>query len=156
MTAAHEHQRGGAVHEHAERRDPDDGTFSHFGGCADPIDGFDGDGADREQQKPGVGKGSQDRGPPVAVGVLLGRLPACQPSCGPCQQQRDHVGKIVNRVRNQRQRVGGIAETEFRRDESDVESNTDGECDAEMVGRVAVPGMGMVVGVIVVVMGHFA
>ena len=43
----------------------------------------------------------EDRGPPVAIGVLLGRLLLCEPRRAPCQQQRDHVVEIVDSVRNQ-------------------------------------------------------
>ena len=57
-------------------------------------------------------------------------------------------------VRNQRQRVGGVAEDQFGNDEDGIERGADGERPAEIVRRMAVAGvtMGMImrVGVIVV------
>ena len=66
----------------------------------------------------------------------------------------------MNRIRNQRQRVGGVAENQFGRDECGIERNTHGEREAEIVRRVTVAGMavrvGMVVVVMIVMLGHDA
>ena len=61
----------------------------------------------------------------------------------------------MNRIRDQRQRVGGIAEHQLGRDEHGIERNADGERKAEIVRRVTVAGMAVRVGVIVM-MGHDA
>ena len=57
-------------------------------------------------------------------------------------------------VRNQRQRVGGVAEDQFGNDEGGIERGADRERPAEIVRRMAVTGvtMGMIMrmGVIVV------
>ena len=57
-------------------------------------------------------------------------------------------------VRNQRQRVGGVAENQFRNDERGIERGADGEGSAEIIGRMAVAGgtMGMIIPVGVIVM----
>jgi hypothetical protein len=74
----------------------------------------------------------------------------------------------MNRVGDQRQRVRGVTENKLRADDSRVERNTDGKREAEIVGRMAVPGMavsgmilsGMAMGVrmvvMIVVVGHGA
>ena len=69
-----------------------------------------------------------------------------KPRRAPCQQQRDHVGEIVNGVGDQRQRVGGVAEDQLGNDERGVERGADRERPAEIVRRVAVAGviMGMI------------
>ena len=60
----------------------------------------------------------------------------------------------MNGVRNQRQRVGGIAEDQLGNDERGIERGADGERPAEIVRRVAVAGvtMGMIMRVGVIVM----
>ena len=73
----------------------------------------------------------------------------------------------MNGVRDQRQRVGGIAEHQLGDHEHRVERDAYRKRKAEMIGRVAVPDMAMRVAVIVpmivrmivmmvVVMGHGA
>jgi hypothetical protein len=129
-----------------------------LGRLLDPVDGLDGDAADRDQQQAGIDQRGQDRRPPVAIGVLLGRLLAREPCRAPCQQQRDHIGEIVNGIGDQRQRVRGIAEHEFGRDEGHVERHANRKRGPEIIRRVAVPGMAVAVrvAVMVVVMGHGA
>jgi hypothetical protein len=51
----------------------------------------------------------------------LRRLLLRQPRRAPRQQQRNDVGEIVDGVRNQRQRVGGVAEDQLGNDERRVE-----------------------------------
>ena len=46
-------------------------------------------------------------------------------------------------IRNQRQRVRGVAENQFRDDERGIERDADGKRAAEIVRRVAVTGMVM-------------
>ena len=67
---------------------------------------------------------------------------------------RDHVGKIVNGVGNQRERIGRIAEDQFGDDKRSIERGADGESPAEIVRRMAVAGMtmGMIMAVGVIVM----
>ena len=48
-------------------------------------------------------------------------------------------------VRNQRKRVRLVTEHEFGCHEQRVERGAERKCEAEMVGRMAVPGMGVVV-----------
>ena len=155
VAAAHEQQRGDAVDGDAERRDQNDGPAPRPAQAPpEPIDRLDDDAADRDQQQPGVEQRRQDRGPAIAVGVPLRRLLLRQPRRAPRQQQRDHVGEIVNGVRNQGQRVGGIAEDQLGNDERGIERGADGERPAEIVRRVAVAGvtMGMIMRVGVIVM----
>ena len=57
----------------------------------------------------------------------------------------------MNRVRNQRQRVGGIAEDQFGDDEAGIERGADGKRPAETCRRMAVSGMVMRMGMIVMV-----
>ena len=60
----------------------------------------------------------------------------------------------MNGVRNQRQRIGGVAEDQFGNDEGGIERGADGERPAEIVRRVAVAGVivGMIMRVGVIVM----
>ena len=53
----------------------------------------------------------------------------------------------MNGVRNQRQRIGGVAEDQFRNDEGGIERGADGERPAEIIRRMAVTGvtMGMMI-----------
>jgi hypothetical protein len=44
----------------------------------------------------------------------------------------------VDGVRNQRERIGGIAEDQFGNDERGIECGTDGERPAEIIRRMAV------------------
>ena len=70
----------------------------------------------------------------------------------------------MNGVRNQRQRVGGVAEDQLRNDERRIERGADGERPAEIVRRMAVAGVtmrmimrvGMVVVMVVVIVRHSA
>ena len=56
----------------------------------------------------------------------------------------------MDRIGNQRQRVGGIAERQFGHDKRTIERNAGGESKAEIVRRVAVPGMAVRVVVMIV------
>ena len=141
VAAAHEQQRRAAIDDDAERCDRHDGPAGDRRRLLQAVDRLDDDAADRDQQQPGIEQRRQDRGPPVAIGVPLRRLLLRQPRRAPCQQQRDHVGEIVNGVRNQRQRVGGIAEDQFGDDEAGIERGADGKRPAETVRRMAVAGM---------------
>ena len=133
-------------------------------GRVQAVDRLDHDAADRDQQQPGIEQRRQDRGAAIAVGVALGRLPLRQPRRAPGQQQRHHVGEIVNGVRDQRQRVGGIAEDQLGDDEGGIERGADRKGRAETIRRMAVPGMavgvamrvGMIVMVVVVIVRHGA
>ena len=60
----------------------------------------------------------------------------------------------MNGVRNQGQRVGGVAEDQLGNDEGRIERGADGERGAEIVRRVAVAGvtMGMIMPVGMIVM----
>ena len=60
----------------------------------------------------------------------------------------------MNGVRNQGQRVGGVAEDQLRNDERRIERGANGERPAEIVGRMAVAGvtMGMIMPVGMIVM----
>ena len=60
----------------------------------------------------------------------------------------------MNGIRNQRQRIGGVAEDQLGNDEGRIERGADGEGPAEIVRRVAVAGvtMGMVMRVGMIVM----
>src|SRR6266496_1932673 len=106
------------------------------------------------QPPTGVEQGRQDRSAAIAVGMPMRRLLLRQPRRAPCQQQCDHVGKIVNGVRNQRQRIGSVAEDQLGNHEGRVERGADGERPAEIVRRVAVAGvtMGMIIPVGMIVM----
>src|SRR5207302_3033393 len=96
-------------------------------GAVEPVDRLDDNAADRNQQQAGVEQGRQDRGPAIAVGVPLRRLLLRQPRRAPRQQQRDHVGEIVNGIRNQRQRIGGVAEDQLGDDERGVQRGANGK-----------------------------
>ncbi len=154
VAAAHEQQRGAAVDGDAKRRDQNDGQPRDRRRLRQAIDRLDDDAADRDQQQPGIEQRRQDRSPAIAVGVPLRRLLLRKPRRAPRQQQRNHVGEIVNGVRNQRQRVGGVAEDQFRNDERGIERGADGERPAETIRRVAVAGvtMGMIMPVGMIVM----
>lgn len=112
-------------------------------GIRQAIDRLDDDATDRHQQQAGVEQGCQDRGAAIAVGVPLRRLLLRKPRRAPREEQRDHVGEIVQGIRNQRQRIGGVAEDQFRDDERGIERSADGERAAEIVRRVTVAGMTM-------------
>ena len=154
VAAAHEQQRGAAVDDDAERRDQNDGPARDRRRLSQAIDRLDDDAADRDQQQPGIEQRRQDRGPAIAVGMPLRRLLLRKPRRAPCQQQRDHVGEIVNGVRNQRQRIGGVAEDQLGNDERGIERGADGERPAEIVRRMAVAGvtMGMIMRMGMIVM----
>ena len=84
---------------------------------------------------------------------------ARKPGRAPGEQQRDHVGKIMDGVGNQRQRIRGIAKNQLRNDEHRVERNACGKRESKIVRRMAVPGMAMpvrMVVVMIVMMGHAA
>jgi len=91
-----------------------------------PVDGLDRYAADRDQKKTGIDESRQYGGSPIAVGMLLRRPFARKLRSTPRQQQRDHVGEIMNGVGYQRQRVRGVAENELRGDENRIERNAHG------------------------------
>jgi hypothetical protein len=152
VAAAHEHQRGATIDENTKRRNPDHGRTRHHRRLAQTIDRFDRDAADRDQQQTGIEQRGQDRRAPIAIGMRLRRPPARQPGRAPCEQQRDHVGQIVDGVRDQRQRIGGVAKGQFGKHERRIERCTQGERDPEAIRRVAVPGVAMRVAVIMIMM----
>src|SRR5260370_3737063 len=123
-----------------------------------PVDGLDRYAADRDQKKTGIDESRQYGGSPIAVGMLLRRPFARKPRGTPRQQQRDHVGEIMNGVGYQRQRVRGVAENELRGDERRIECNAHGKRKPDTVRCVAVPGMtvGVRMVVTIVLMGHGA
>ena len=118
MAAAHEQQRGAAVDDDAECCDQNDGPARDRRRLGQAIERLDDDAADRDQQQPGIEQRRQDRGPAIAVRMPLRRLLLRKPRRAPRQEQRDHVGEIVNGVGDQRERIGRVSENQFGNDEA--------------------------------------
>ena len=82
MAAAHEQQRGAAVDGDAEGGDHHNGPAGDLSRFLQAVDRLDDDAADGDQQQAGIEQRRQDRGPPVAIGVLLRRL-LCESHAAP-------------------------------------------------------------------------
>src|SRR5260370_24643031 len=87
--------------------------------------------------------------------MLLRRPPACEPDRAPRKQERKYVRKIVNRIGDQRQRIGDVAENQLRTDEQCVQHQSRRERRPEAEGYVTVWGVSVRARrIMMVMMGH--
>ena len=95
--AIHHHAGGG--HNHHQFRL--DGDWS-----AEAVDGFDGDPDGDDDERGGIDEGGQYAGALVAEGLGVGGRAGLKIDCNKTEQERQEIGDVVARFREQGKRVG--------------------------------------------------
>ena len=139
MPVTHEPGRS-QVDRDAKQRHQDHRPRRDFGRCVEAPDRFPGKGAREGDQQHRVGEGGEQGGAAPAVGVAIGRHPAGQHRGAPGQPEAQHVAEVVQRVRQQCQRVGGKAVPRLDDGERQVDEGHRGECAGALTVVVGVHG----------------
>jgi hypothetical protein len=139
----HEHQRSRGIDCDTEKRNPDEGSRRDFGGIVEAPQSFPCDRTHRDKKKDCIKQRRQNRRAAESVSFSL-----CWQTLGhragtPSEQEAEHVGEVVTRVCNQRQRMAHNAEDRLKDDIAGVQGNAHCKCSIETRGPVRMAGVDM-------------
>ena len=138
MAAAHE-PRGAEVDRDADRGDHDHWQRRDLRRRVEAAHRFPGERAGEADQQQGVGQRREQGGATPAVGMALGRQAPREHGGAPGQAEPEHVTEVVQRIGQQRQRVGGEAIAGLEHGVGEVDQGRDRERPRRVPVEMLVP-----------------
>jgi hypothetical protein len=134
LATRHEHQRSRGIDCDTEKRNPDDGSCRDLSRIVKPLQRLPSDRADGDKKKDRIKQCRQNRRAAETVSFSLCWQTLGHRARAPREREAKHVGEVVTRVCDQRQRMSEKAENRFKDNIASVQRNADCKCSVETRG----------------------
>src|SRR4029077_18523736 len=143
LATRHEHQRSRGIDCDTEKRNPDDGSRRDLSRIVKPLQRLPSDRANGDKKKDRIKQRRQNRRAAESVSFSLCWQTLGHRARAPGEQEAKHVGEVVTRVCDQRQRMSEKSENRFKDNIVSVQRNAYCKCSIETRWPVRMAGVGM-------------